>query len=343
MDTGGGTARRLPWVTITLAVANLAVFGWQLVAGADPMGPTAQWMAAHGGNFGPLTLDGEQWRLFTSMFLHYGLLHIVMNMIGLVDGGRHVERMYGPAGFAALYLVSGLAASLATSLRANVVSAGASGAIFGVFGAFGAFLFLHRERLDRAEVSKQARGLLVFLAYNIFFGLTAEGIDMVAHVGGLISGFVVGLALEAGTGEEPSTARRSFLVAVVGVGLVLGGAFLAPRPATALGDLDQMEKQAVARWQEAAGQFDAGTLSGPQLADVIEKEILPPWRKVHAAFRKYVEGEIRPIALEYAAAREEGWERMVPALRSGDEAGFQKALARLKEGDAALQKINDRK
>src|SRR5688572_25374045 len=118
--------RQIPWVTIALAVANVAVFVWELSRGADAMEPTAQWMAEHGGNFGPVTLDGEQWRLLTSMFLHYGVLHIVMNMIGLLDGGRHVERMYGRAGFVAIYLVSGLAASLATSLRANVVSAGAS-------------------------------------------------------------------------------------------------------------------------------------------------------------------------------------------------------------------------
>lgn len=333
------TAHRLPWATIALAVANLVVFGWQLAAGADLVQPSPQWMFEHGGNFGPVTLDGEQWRLLSSMFLHYGAIHIAMNLIGLIDGGRHVERMYGSVGFVALYLVAGLAGSLASALRGGAISAGASGAVFGIFGAFGAFLFLHRQRLDRAEVSKQARGLVVFLAYNMLFGFTTPGIDMAAHIGGLCAGFVVGITLEAGTGEDPSTLRRSLLVAVVGIALVAAGAILAPNSGKDLSAIDRMEKEVVERWQAAAGQFDANAISRQQLADVIEKEILPSWRKVHDGYRKHVHGEIRPLALEYAAAREEGWEMMVGALRADDDARFDKALARFKEGDAAIEKM----
>lgn len=340
MDQAGARGRNLPWVTIFLAVANVGVFVWELAAGADPMQPTPQWMMAHGGNFGPLTLGGEQWRLLTSMFLHYGVIHIGMNMIGLIDGGRHVERMYGRAGFAALYLVSGLAASLASSLRATaVVSAGASGAIFGVFGAFGAFLFLHRGRLDRAEVSKQSRGLLIFLAYNIYFGLTAQGIDLIAHLGGLAAGFITGIALEVGTHEDPSTRRRSLLVVVLGVALVAGAATLVPKPHSELAELDDIESKVLHRWQEVAGQYDGGKVSDVQLADVIEKELLPPWRTLRHGYEVNIKGEPRRLVLEYAAAREEGWEGMARALRAGDQAGFQQALARFKQGDAAIERM----
>jgi rhomboid protease GluP len=331
--------RHLPIVTILFAVANIAVFIWELAAGADPLQPTAQWMVDHGGNFGPLTLHGESWRLVTSMFLHYGLLHIAMNMIGLVDGGRHVEKMYGAAGFAALYLVSGLAGGLATGMRSNVASAGASGAIFGVFGAFGAFLLLHRTRLDVEQVKKQARGLLVFLAYNLYFGLTAKGIDLVAHLGGLAAGFLVGLALEVGTDHGPSTVRRALLVGVLGTALVFGLTFVVPAPTNAIADFSKVEETVLARWNGLVPQLKANTVTGVQSADIIEAEILPPWRTARAAFARDADGPLRDDMLEYLAARQEGWEQMAKALRDDDAAGVAAGMTRFSQGDAVIERI----
>jgi rhomboid protease GluP len=334
-----GMARRLPWVTIFFAVANLAVFAWELAAGADAMQPTAQWMLEHGGTFGPVTLAGEEWRLVTSMFLHYGVLHIVMNMIGLLDGGRHVERMYGPAGFATIYMVSGLAAALATSLRASAVSAGASGAIFGVFGAFGAYLLLHRGRLDRHQVTQQSRGLMIFLAYNIWFGFTAESIDMVAHIGGLIAGFIIGLALEAGTDEGHTSGRRSFLVAVVGLALVAGGAFLAPSPTNAFAQFGTSEQKVLDRWNGLITEAKAGKITDAALADVIDSELLPAWRDLGAAYAKDGEGKLHRLTLDYIRARQEGWEIVARGLRAGDEAEVNRGMTRFNQGDAIIEKM----
>ena len=337
---GDGAQRSIPWVTIVLALANVATFAWELSAGASAWQPTPDWMSEHGGNFGPLTLGGEEWRLLTCMFLHYGVLHIAMNMIGLLDGGRHVERMYGRAGFAALYLVSGLAASLATSLRANVVSAGASGAIFGVFGAFGAFLFLHRDRLDPAQVSKQSRGLLIFLAYNVWFGITAEGIDLVAHLAGLAAGFIVGIALEAGTSHDQSTARRSLLVAVLGVGLVAAGAYLAPRPVNALAAFGTGEAPLLDRWNELVSKAQAGQIADDDLAAAIEKELLPAWRELEKEYQRDSDDEeLRPLVLDYLQARREGWETMLSGLRAHDEEKVKAGMARFKDGDAAIERM----
>jgi len=330
-----------PWVTIVLAVANVAVFGWALSAGADVMSPDAQWMLAHGGNYGPMTLDGQQWRLVTSMFMHYGILHLAMNMIGLADGGRHVERMYGPAGFIALYLVAGLAGSFATSLRGNVVSAGASGAIFGVFGAFGAFLWLHRDRLDKEEVKKQSRGLAIFLAYNIYFGVTAEGIDLLAHFGGLVAGFLCGLALEFGTTHDHTTLRRALIVGVLGTGLILGGSMLAPRANNAMADFATIETKVLARWNEAVQQIQAGTLTDDKVADLIENELLPQWRTARAGYEANGEGKLRALMLQYLAVRQEGWEIMVPGLRAGDQEVVARGAAKFAEGGGYIQKLKD--
>ena len=332
-------SRQLPWVTIVLAVANVAAFGWELSQGADPMAPTAPWMIEHGGNLGSMTLDGEPWRLVTSMFLHFGVLHIAMNMVGLF-GGRQVERMYGPLGFAAIYLVSGLAGGLATSLRGNVVSAGASGAIFGVFGAFGAFLYLHRDRLDKEQVKNQARGLASFLALNLVLGLSATGIDLVAHVGGLVAGFVVGIALEAGTSEAPSTLRRSLLVGVLGAAVLFGVAFAIPRPHNALYELGKSEEKVLARWNEVVGKIQAETITDDQVADAIEREVLPQWRQIHQTYVDNAEGEHRRLMLDYLEAREQGWETLVRGLRAKNDAQIKQGMERFQQADAIIAKLN---
>ena len=215
----------LPVVTIVLAAMNIAAYGLAMAAGADPMAPTPDQIFDLGGNFGAVTLDGESWRLLTSMFLHFGLLHIAMNMVGLIDGGRHVEGMYGRAAFVALYLFAGLVGSLASALSGKAVSAGASGAIFGIFGAWAAYLLLHRGAIDKEALAKQSKGLLIFLGYNIWFGVTAEGIDMRAHIGGLIAGFVAGLVLSSGKQRGPRV-----LAVFVCSGLVIAAAQVVPKP-----------------------------------------------------------------------------------------------------------------
>jgi rhomboid protease GluP len=340
--------RSIPWVAITLAVLNVGVFGWQIAAGADALSPTADWIAAHGGNYAPLTLDGEQWRLFTSMFLHIGLLHLVMNMIGLVDGGRHVEKMYGRAGFIALYLVAGLAGSLASALRGtNVVSAGASGAIFGVFGAFGAFLVLHRGRLDPVQVGKEARGLLIFLAYNVYIGLAVKGVDLLAHFGGLAAGFVCGLALEYGTNEAPSTLKRSLLVGVLGVGLVLGGSLLAPPPATppntqsaALFELATTETKILARYKALVADVQKGTLDEEGFASAIELSILPEWRVATANYVRDGRGTNYEELVQYLRARQAAWELTVKATRSKDPELQKQAEEKWKDVEQRIDKLH---
>ena len=99
--------RRIP-VTTALIVANLAVFAAMLLSGAGLWHSANGIQLAWGANFGPATKDGEWWRLGSALFLHFGLLHLGMNMLSLLDGGRLVERMFGPVRLVAIYFVSGL-------------------------------------------------------------------------------------------------------------------------------------------------------------------------------------------------------------------------------------------
>lgn len=151
----------------------------------------AQPLAIYGGNFAPLTTDGQWWRLLTSVFMHGGLVHLVFNALVLANVGIMLEPLLGKAQLLLIYLVTGIVASL-TSVMFNygAVSVGASGAIFGLYGFFLALLFSNLFRPDIRQAF--LRGTLVFIGINLFLGFTMSMIDNAAHIGGLVSGGVLG-------------------------------------------------------------------------------------------------------------------------------------------------------
>ena len=147
-----------------------------------------------GALYGPLIANGEYWRIFTAMFLHVGLMHLVVNSFGLLIFGNMVERVYGHLRFGIIYVLAGLAGSVASYLMNSIaIGAGASGAIFGVLGAFAAYLTARRGLLG--EMGRQSLvGVLVLAAIQLAHGFATPGIDNWAHMGGLVTGFAVGLA-----------------------------------------------------------------------------------------------------------------------------------------------------
>ena len=123
-------------LTAVLVAISVLIFIAMVAKGASVTQPTSDQLLRWGANFGPLTLTGQWWRLLTAMFVHIGLVHLALNMWCLWQLGLLAEYLYGPKTFLALYVMSGLAASI-VSLARNplVVTAGASGAIFGLAGA----------------------------------------------------------------------------------------------------------------------------------------------------------------------------------------------------------------
>ena len=213
--------REVP-VTKLLVVINLLVFLAMLAGGAGLWHSSNGIQLAWGANFGPATQDGEWWRLGTAMFLHFGAIHLTLNLWALWDGGQLVERMYGHARFAAIYFASGLAGNLSSLVahKGLAISGGASGAIFGIYGALLVFLWRERHSMLPNEFRWFFWGAAIFASASLIFGLFITGIDNAAHIGGFVSGLLGGtifLRVASGTEWPARKLHRTRLLA--------GGAF----------------------------------------------------------------------------------------------------------------------
>lgn len=156
--------------------------------------------------------NGEWYRLVTSMFLHFGIPHIVFNMWALLVIGSPLERLLGRLRFLVLYFLAGLGGALLSFAFGPPLeqAAGASGAIFGLFGAF--YVVNRRRGLETGPI-------VGLIAINLVFSFTFSGIDWRGHVGGLVAGAAVALALSA---PPPGPARNRLQAAgCAAVALVL--------------------------------------------------------------------------------------------------------------------------
>lgn len=198
-------------------------------AGSLFSGPSAADLVGVGAAVGIAQIDGgfvgiaagQEWRMFTAIFLHAGIFHLLMNAYALWIFGPVVERELGRSRFLMIFLTTGLfasAASYAFTPIPGTVGVGASGAIFGVVGAFVAYNYRHREL---AVAAARLRGLLPFLIINVIFSISIPFIDWRAHLGGFVAGLVAGVVSEGWGNRSTRTA-----VAVAGFAALVVGAFV---------------------------------------------------------------------------------------------------------------------
>lgn len=213
-----------PWVrqsqggaslTQILLGINVAVF---LLALASPS------LDELGANFGPLTMSGQWWRLVTYMFLHGGFIHIAFNMWCLWDLGALCESLYGRATFGAIYLITGVAGGVATiGWRPLGVTVGASGAIFGLAGALVASFYLGEFSLPSAVIKGTLKSLAFFVVINVLLGGVFPGVDNACHIGGLISGAILGALIARLAPERDQLLQRAGILLFVAL-LVIASA-----------------------------------------------------------------------------------------------------------------------
>jgi membrane associated rhomboid family serine protease len=176
-------------VTKALVAINVAVYVAELATGGGVNG-TGSTIYLHGVLFGPLVEQGDWWRLLTAAFLHYGPVHLILNMVGLYWFGSLLEQRIGSGRYLMLYLVSGLAGSAGALLWSNgflTPTVGASGAIFGILGAG---LVLERQR--DYVFGGSALGVIII---NFVLTFSISSISKGGHIGGLVGGIICALGL----------------------------------------------------------------------------------------------------------------------------------------------------
>ena len=184
--------KRYP-LTYTLIVINVVMYLFSALLGGSVADIDMRALVKLGALYGPLVIEkGEWWRLFTAMFLHGGMTHLLMNMFSLYLIGRGVEQYFSKSAYLSLYLFSGLVGGVVSLyMHPNSVGIGASGAIFGVFGALAGFFLAHRDRIG-TYTRMFMKDFAMVLGLNFFIGVAIPSVDMSAHIGGLIVGFVGG-------------------------------------------------------------------------------------------------------------------------------------------------------
>jgi membrane associated rhomboid family serine protease len=195
-------------VTKTLVALNVGIYLLQLGLGGTING-TGNEIYNDGVLAAPLVDQGDWWRLITAAFLHYGPIHLALNMLSLWWFGSAVEQVLGRGRYLLLYLVSGLAGSAGALLASpNALTAGASGAIFGILGA--AFV------LERQRTYVLGGGALSVIALNVVFTFAVPGISIGGHLGGLVGGALGVLALSR-FGRGHAVYGRPGVVGVAGL------------------------------------------------------------------------------------------------------------------------------
>ena len=193
-----------PIITYILIFINIVMFVLMYMLGNGSENTNT--LIDFGANYILLTKAGEYYRLITSGFLHIGVIHLLLNMYSLYIVGSQVEYFYGKVKYIIIYLFSLIMGSLFTVALSsvNTVSAGASGAIFGLLGSILYFGIKYRGYIGNSLVNQ----IVPVVVLNLIFGFTTPGIGNAAHIGGLIGGYLISMAVGLGIYKKEQRSSR---------------------------------------------------------------------------------------------------------------------------------------
>lgn len=177
-------------LVVFLGMIGIGYLGFGILNGTEDL----RVLLLFGAKVNELIAEGQTWRLFTAMFLHIGVLHLLFNLYALYLFGPQVEGIFGHRRFTAIYVVGGLFGSLASYAFVDSLSAGASGAIFGLVGALSVYYLRYRDQFG-AQARAVLQNMAMIVVVNFIFGLSSPGIDNWGHLGGLVGGAVVAWGL----------------------------------------------------------------------------------------------------------------------------------------------------
>jgi rhomboid protease GluP len=356
-----GDARSWNSVTNLLIAANLLVFvvmaaflgaGWLEV---KDLLPYMRW----GANNGAATTGREWWRLVTSMFMHYGVFHVVLNMWALFQMGHLVEKLLGRWSYALAYFGSGITGGLGSIIwhGDKIWSAGASGAIFGVYGALFGYMLREKHTIPRGVFQPMFKSTIAFAGYNLVYGMANPGIDNAAHIGGLLGGFVIGWVVAVPIEPQlraalmPARLRLGVLVAAVliGVGIALTPRFgyrMADEIAWAAAIKGQPEKEGVLlkRFQEALDKARFAR-TGEGAADLVRDEMIPfyqHWREQVGALQAEpgsLAGRRRKQFGQILEMMVVNYQKLLAGLRIKDPAALDNFMREQKQIQGELTKL----
>ena len=345
---------RVP-ITVALVAINTLVFIATLMAGAEWLIPVGKMQIAWGSNYGPYTTDGECWRLFTSLFIHFGIAHLVLNMIALVLFGPLVERLYGSVNYLLIFILAGMAGSVASiSWRPDINSAGASGAIFGILGALLAAR-LRAEDTFPPEIVRPIRNTaLLFLGLSLYAGFKYKGIDNAAHLGGLVAGFLIGLIAGRPITGESSYSRSDMnrtlqLVPAAAVVLAAGFWFAQRVSADIVGEglFIRTVHWIDIREPTINRKFNAGLAKDSQdhsaLIATLEKEVIPFWHEAGDRLgavqlpSSSPNGSTLEVLQDLSDGRADAYQLLDDGLRKNDSKVIAKAGQDLKQVEEAAK------